>query len=223
MGQDPEMTDDPGATDDPEVNSSRSQWWELAAAVILSLATVSSAWSSYQAARWSGDTTVSNRAATTARFDATKLSNVVNRRATTDVTSFAVWLEATIRGDHELADALADRFQPELSRSFEAWRSASNDQVPPGTPFDRPDYVLNGTAEIDALLNQAEDHAKQADEATSTVDRYVLTAVLYASVLFFAGIASKLTSTTASHLAVMLSGAMFVIATGVVISLPMNT
>ena len=59
-----------------------------------------------------------------------------------------------------------------------------------------------------------------ADEASQTGDRFVLTAVLYASVLFFAGIASKLSDPRSEHLAVGLSATMFVVASVVVLTLP---
>ena len=69
-------------------------------------------------------------------------------------------------------------------------------------------------------MSAAEDHATTADEASQTGDRFVLTAVLYASVLFFAGIASKLSDPRSEHLAVGLSATMFVVASVVVLTLP---
>lgn len=43
----------------------------------------------------------------------------------------------------------------------------------------------------DALREQAEAAAKEAVDANQTGDNYVLTTVLFASVLFFAGISTK--------------------------------
>ena|GEM_PF-4014040 len=53
-------------------------------------------------------------------------------------------------------------------------------------------------------------------------DRYVLTAVLFASVLFLAGIATKMPSMRGTRLAVGLSVGMFVFAAVVTFSFPIN-
>ncbi len=215
---------DVAADGDPHepARSGRSDWWDLAAAVILSLATVASAWSSYQAARWSGETTRANRAANAARVDATKQSDLASRQVAVDVTTFAIWLEATVRNDAALAEAIADRFRPELRTAFDAWRATGDGPLAAGSPFDLDAYQLRANDEGDRLLALAETRADDADQANQNGDNFVLTAVLYASVLFFAGIASKLATTRAQHFAVALSGSMFVLATAVMATLPVN-
>ena len=196
--------------------------WDLAAAVILSLATLASAWSSYQAARWSTTYGKENRAAVQARFAATKESERAGRRQTIDVTTFSVWLEAWVRGNTEVADEIRERFRPELAVAFDEWFPPGQDQsvLPPGTPFDLESYRSEADESMQRLLATAEERTATADEASQTGDTFILTAVLYASVLFFAGIATKLSDPRAEHLAVGLSGTMFVVATAVVLSLP---
>lgn len=213
---------DPAEPTEPTEPSGRSDWWELAAAIILSLATVASAWSSYQAARWNGETTRANRAATQARFEATKASDLASRYLTIDVTTFALWLEAAVAGDDALATATAERFRPELRVAFNDWQAQSTEAVPPGTPFDLASYRSVAAEDVDRLRDEADERADAADASTQNSDNFVLTAVLYASVLFFAGIASKLGTPRAQHLAVALSGSMFVVATAVVATLPLN-
>lgn len=210
-----------GDAEEP-ARAGRSDWWDLAAAVILSLATVASAWSSYQAARWSGETTKANRAANAARVDAAKQSDLASRWLTVDVTTFSLWLEATVKGDGEVADEVAARFRPELRVAFDDWLARSHDAVPAGTPFVLATYREPATEQVDVLLDTAEARADDADQANQNGDNFVLTAVLYASVLFFAGIASKLATTRAQHFAVTLSGLMFVVATAVMATLPIS-
>lgn len=220
---DPDARPDADPDDGPDAElTRRERWWDLMAAVILSLATLFSAWSSYQAARWNGDITASNRAATTARFNATKQTNLANRHVLIDTTSFAAWLEAEVTGQDEVATALVERFRPELKVAFDAWLSDGSGNLPAGTPLEHPDYVLAANEETNRFLTSAERHSDEADTAVGNSDRFVLTAVLYASVLFFAGLASKLNTPSGRHLAVILAGAMFVVATGVVLSLPMT-
>ena len=191
--------------------------------VILSLATVASAWSGYQASRWSGQKVKANRAAAIAEIDAGRQEAIANRQVTIDAVIFTSWLEAGVAGDRALADEIEARFRDEFSPAFDAWRGpAPFDALPPGSPFDEDEYRLAADQRADELTTQAEQSAERADESNQTGDNFVLTAVLYASVLFFAGIATKLSSPFASHLSVGLAGAMFVFATSVMLTLPIS-
>lgn len=60
----------------------------------------------------------------------------------------------------------------------------------PATPFDMPEYDL-GTAHADQLAARADELAARARVANQRSDNYVLTAVIFALVLFFSGIASR--------------------------------
>jgi hypothetical protein len=53
------------------------------------------------------------------------------------------------------------------------------------------EYVLASAQEAEELRTEAEAAAAVAADANQTGDNYVLTTVLFASVLFFAGISSK--------------------------------
>ena len=54
------------------------------------------------------------------------------------------------------------------------------------------EYVLADAVLADELAAQADEKAELAREANQNGDNYVLTMVLFASVLFFAGVSSKL-------------------------------
>ncbi len=207
--------------------AAHSERWELIATVILSLATLASAWSGYQSARWSGEATDANRAATVARIDSTSQTNLAERQLTTDVSLFTTWVEAALADNVLLSQAVSERFRPGFVPAFEAWKSgpAADDAtatLPAGSPFTLPEYVQPAAREAERLLNVSESEALRADAAAGVGDNYVLTAVLYASVLFLAGIASKITTLRTRQLAIGLSGLLFVAATGVMLSMPMN-
>ena len=55
-----------------------------------------------------------------------------------------------------------------------------------------PEYQVREFAEADRLAAAADEAGIAAREANQNSDNYVLTAVLFAAVLFFSGIASKL-------------------------------
>ncbi|ACQ78600.1 hypothetical protein Bcav_0336 [Beutenbergia cavernae DSM 12333] len=213
------MSDDVPA---PETRSGRPEWWSLAAAIILSAATVASAWSGYEASRWAGESVRWNRSATVARFDATAQLAAADSQRITDVEVFGTWLTAEVAGDDALADAVRERFRPEFVPAFDAWFATTDDGLPPGSPFERDEYVLAAQEQADGFVAEAERNALRADDASGLSTDYVLVAVLYASVLFLAGIASKLRNERVAHLMVALAALVFVGAAIAMLSLPIT-
>lgn len=198
-------------------------WWNFAAAVILSLTTLVTAWSGYEAARWSGENLKANRAATAAHIDSNRLANEASRQRTTDVMVFGWWFEAYFAGNTDFAAAIEERFSPEFVPAFEAWRdSTPTDQLTSGSPFDRPDYQLPDAIKADRLLGVAQVKANEADRANQNSDNFVLTTVLFASVLFLSGIATRLRNERGIRAAVIVSATLFIAATVAVVLLPIN-
>ena len=70
----------------------RERSWSLAAAVILSLATLVSAWCGYQASVWNGVVSTQTREANAARLDSARHADVADRQLSSDLLIFAVWL-----------------------------------------------------------------------------------------------------------------------------------
>jgi hypothetical protein len=209
--------------DDSAAREREHDWWEFAAAVILSLATLASAWSGYQAARWGSVQAMATRSGSSALMHATRLSDVGSRQIAIDVSVFTSWVEATSRGETELAAVLAERFRADFVPAFEAWLASDQSvPVPDGTPFALAEYQLPVNLEVEAFRIEAAEQAVTADRAGQHSDNYVLIAVLYASVLFFAGIATKMRSVRASHLAVVLGASMFAFATVILLTMPVR-
>ncbi len=200
----------------------RERSWSLAAAVILSLATLVSAWCGYQASVWNGVVSTQTREANAARLDSARHADVADRQLSSDLLIFAVWLEAEVTGAEQVADSVAERFLPHFRPAFEAWRAqppAPGSLLPSGTPFERTEYVLPTQAAADAAQQRAEAAVVAADAAGTWSSRYVLATVLFASVLFLAGIAAKL-SPRAAHLVVVLAGLTLVGAVASLVSVP---
>ena len=143
-----------------------------------------------------------------------------------DVEVFLAWVAAVSEGDEREADFLRGRFREEFKPAFEQWMAIDPDgpggQIPPGTPFDLDAYQVADLAEADDLERQAAASFDEAREANQTGDNFVLTAVLFASVLFFAGIGTKWRSFRLRVSSLTLGGVMFVSATILVFSLPQN-
>jgi hypothetical protein len=77
---------------------------------------------------------------------------------------------------------------------MDAWLATDPGGNPdaPAAPFEMPEYTVAEFAEAERLVVIADQAAIDARAANQTGDNYVLTAVLFAAVLFFSGIASKL-------------------------------
>ena len=194
--------------------------WMFAAAIILSLATLLSAWTGYEASRWGSTYSSASRAATVARLDAVTASDSANRQLTTDILLFSDWFHAEVEGNAPVADKIRAHFRSEFVPAFETWlATAPGGELPAGTPFDGG-YRLAAEAEAGRLRSDAADTSLAADRASQTSDDYVLAAVLYASVLFLAGISSKISGRKAQRLTVVLSGVAFVVALFFTFSLP---
>jgi hypothetical protein len=84
------------------------------------------------------------------------------------------------------------------------------------------EYQVEAEARGDTLLAAADEHGVLAREANQTGDNYVLTTVLFASVLFFAGIATKFTGRTAKRAMVGLALAAFVTGSAIIATFPIH-
>lgn len=172
------------------------RWVEVLAAAVLALATISSAWSAYQATRWGGVQAAAFAEASATRAESVRASDLADADLTIDTEYFVLWLDGASRNDTQLTAFVEERMRPELSFAFEAWIETDplNNSDAPHTPFDMDEYELAAAEEAIRLRTEAEQAAVVATDANQTADNYVLTTVLFAAVLFFAGIGTKFQS-----------------------------
>jgi hypothetical protein len=196
---------------------------EMIAAILLSFATVFTAWSAYQATRWSGDQAGDYTTASALRTESVRASTLANRQVLIDVDTFLNWLDAQQQGDVQLADDLHARMREEFLPAFDAWiASAPDNVIPPGTPFALPEYELAAEEQAKRLEARAAATFADGTEANETGDDFVLAAVLFASVLFFSGLAGTLDSLKPQVLLLSLAGLMLVGGAIIVVTLPQN-
>jgi hypothetical protein len=167
---------------------------ETVSAVLLALAAVATAWSSYQARRWTGEQAKAFGAANAARVESTRASGLANAQKQVDIAVFIQWVEALARDEAELADFYRDRFREEFEPAVEAWLATDPLENPdaPLTPFTLPEYRLAAEAEAAELEAEAEVSAALARDNIQRATNYVLGVVLFAISLFFAGISTRL-------------------------------
>jgi hypothetical protein len=167
---------------------------EIAATVLLALATVATAWSGYQASRWNGEQAKAAARANAARIESTRASDLANAETQIDVATFMQWVNAYAQNQTELADFYFKRFREELKPAVDAWIATRPLQNPnaPLTPVAMPQYELAARAEAEKLEAEAEGWSAKARTNVQRATNYVLGVVLFAAALFFAGMSAKL-------------------------------
>ena len=181
---------------DTETHPGRERdWLEIVATVILSIAAVATAWSSYQATRWNGETTRAAGRSTATRIEAARAAGRANAETQVDVATFIQWIDARAHGEVELERFYKDRFRAEFETAFDAW-VATDPLVAPDaapTPFAMEEYKLASATRAEQLDAQAEELTALVRRNVERAGNYVLAVVLFAVALFFAGMSAKLT------------------------------
>lgn len=207
----------PEKNDDAKADPKTSYRWgsndrvELVATIVLAVATILTAWSGFQAGKWSGEQSINFSEAGAARTESTRADTLAGQLTQIDVAMYIDWVTAIstdladgtvtvaelspfspVRGT--VSSFLYLRFREEFLPAVDAWLAEDPIGNPnaPKTPFTMEEYVVAKGVEADALTALADEKAADARAANQNGDNYVLTMVLFASVLFFAGVSSKM-------------------------------
>jgi hypothetical protein len=167
---------------------------EVAATVLLAVAAVATAWSSYQATRWNGEQARAASRTNGIRIEAARAQGLAEAQTQVDVATFTQWVDAYAHAETRLADFYFKRFRAEFKPAVAAWLATRPLKNPnaPLTPFAMPQYKLAARADVERLdaASEASSAAVQRDIQRAT--NYVLGVVLFAVSLFFAGVSTKL-------------------------------
>jgi hypothetical protein len=169
---------------------------ELVVTLLLVVAALGTSWSSYQASRWNGEQAAAAGRTSAVRISAARAQGQAQAQTQVDVATFIAWADANRQGDRELSAFYVDRFRDEFKPAFDAWRATapfSNPDAPP-TPFAMPEYQLAARTDAEQLDAASEAGAAEVRLYIQRSSDYVLTVVLYAVVLFFAGMSTRLTN-----------------------------
>ena len=191
----------------------RSRWVEIACAVVLSLATMSTAWCAYQSTLWGGVQTFRLAAANKAGRESSAAALAALQTRAFDASMGISYMQAKHEGNDRQEKFLFDRFRPEMKKAVEAWLKTDpfNNPAAPLGPLRMAEYVQ---PELEEAKRQDELFVQElaaAQNANQTSDTYVLLTVLFASVLFFGGIAGTLDSRRLRLMILAISLALFVV------------
>jgi protein-S-isoprenylcysteine O-methyltransferase Ste14 len=199
-------------------------WVELAATVVLSLAVLVATWSAYQAALWGG-VQASNASLYTGQLtESNDLTSLITAQFESDSQAISTWLIMAAEDNERGMQILEERFDDTLRPAFDAWIAGSIDgDVPPGLPQDLPEYEAGFDELLEAknfLFASATEARETAGEANRTSDSFVLVTVIMASVMFFAGVGTKLKGQATRLTMLVVAGLLFAGALAAMLTLP---
>jgi hypothetical protein len=190
----------------------------ILAPLLMTLATMGSAWGGFQSGLWNGIQTF--RLA-----DASKLSRLssdntllASQQRNVDAAGFMEYARAISENNAGLAEFVRDRMRPEFRPALDAWLATKplKNKDAPSSPFLMEQYKLKTQQEAtdeDRLSNSMHDQAQQAN---LNGDTYSLTVLLFTSALFLAGLLTGLGDSRTKWIMIVLS-VVFISAAGVIL------
>lgn len=170
---------------------------ELWSAALLAAATLTTAYSAYEATRWGGQQSTRFTQAGAARTESAKAQSRGFSFVTIDAGLFTEYAVAYSNRNEELREVLEKRFfRDEFKPAFNAWVKLEplKNEDAPDTPFGMKQYTVADLEEAEKLENEASDLFEEGREANQTSDNYVLATIFFAAVLFFGGLSVKFRS-----------------------------
>jgi hypothetical protein len=206
------LSDDFAPADPEDPWERRQRLLDSWTAVILAIAAVATAWASFQASQWSGAQSDRQSESAILRADAGRAQTAATADTVIDSQTWLSWVSAVDAKQEAKAKFLSARFSPTLKVAQAEWLSGVKLDaqgvpvyIPPGTPLGLPSYRLPKQIESDTKSDQAEAKLAEADVAAGNSTEFVLVALLFALVLFFASIATKFSAPRVQVLLMVIS------------------
>src|SRR5262249_44216063 len=146
----------------------RSEQLELIATLLLGVATVASAWCTYQSELWNSEQLEGMAKANVVDTESLRATGVANRNAIVDAATFANLLQAESPAARGAVRVLLSRARPPFRPILEEWYAhRENGELPSGSPFDDPRYRTEMENTSTALRNTAIAVLRRANEANN--------------------------------------------------------
>ena len=186
------MTNSPGSDVTPP-EPRRQRWVEPVTALLMALATLSTAWCSYQSAAFTrrANRLMNDYNALERRAGVLTLQGM--QSATIHTAMFMQMLAAQQAGNEKLAGFYVERFPPDVRKAYDAWIAEKPFENPQADahPFVPHLYELRGAREAAEATATAESSLKLSRAAGDVSGQYLANTVLFAAVLFFANASGK--------------------------------
>lgn len=162
---------------------------EVMAVVLLTIATLGSAWCAYQATQWNEEQSTQSQRASDLRVEASRLFALATQKVTYDSNWIGMYAEAVSDDKDDLAAFLRESLmRPEFGPKVEQWLADIAAGKAPTNLLSDDEYLAEQLGPYDAKVAEAEAAASEADEAGRIAGEYVLSTLVIAMALFFAGV-----------------------------------
>ena len=201
--------------------SGRNRVLEIIAVILLGVATVGSAFCGYEATRWNTREGDLERDASTSRVEANRLFSLGTQTVVYDTTVVTQYAAAVAAGNQPLVDFLRTSLvRPKFLPIIDRWTAQIKAGETPTNLLSDQAYVDEQLAGYQKAQTTAEQFTLDAGDASENADAFVLTALLLAVSLFFAGVTSSFRVTAARLLLMIGAVVTLAIATGRIADLP---
>ena len=202
----------------------KRRWLEPASAILMALATLSTAWCSYQSSKWSGQS--SELATRAARLEqkAALLHLEDNQVTSIQAKMFMDFINATLAGNNKLAQFYSDRFPPELRTAYDRWieqKPFENPKADPH-PFVQGLYKPRFAEDAQQATTDAGRNGVEARRTGNFAAQYLSNTVLFAMVLFFAGTSARFNQRYVRQWSFFFAVAVFLFAVSRMLMLPVT-
>jgi hypothetical protein len=179
---------------------------EIIAVLLLGIATVGTAWCGYQSSQWNGTQTDLARESSDQRVEASRLFGLATQKVAYDANIVAQYAQAIVQGDENLAQFYRKNLvRPPFLPLLDQWQAEIAAGGAPTSLFQDQAYLDAQFSEYQQAVDQAEALSQQSQQASETSDEYVITTILLAIALFFAGVTSSFRYQPARVLLVLLA------------------
>jgi hypothetical protein len=209
---------------DTTTNEGKRRWLEPASAILMALATLSTAWCSYQSSKWSGQS--SDFATNAARLEqkAALLHLEDNQVINIQSKMFMDFINAKLAGNDKLAQFYSDRFPPELRAAYARWMEQNPFENPTADPhpFVQGLYKARFADDISQATTSAGRDGAEARRTANLAAQYLSNTVLFATVLFFAGTSARFDQRHVRQSSFFFAVAVFLFAASRMLMLPVT-
>jgi hypothetical protein len=166
---------------------------EIIEALVLAIVAITTAWSGYQAALWTGHQSELYGQASRLRVQAEGTAAFANQERMYNASTVVEWLEAEAHNDKKLSALFERRFLPEFRPAFEAWKKTDplNNLNAPAGPQMMAEFRSAKTQEAAKLNDRATEAFEQGTQGRQFADQYVRATVTLATVLLLVAVSQR--------------------------------
>jgi hypothetical protein len=160
--------------------------------LLLGIATVGTAWCGYQSSQWNGAQTDYARESSDERVEASRLFGLATQQIAYDANIVSQYAQAVQTGNTQLTQFYRQYLvRPAFLPLLDQWQAEIQAGGTPGSLFENQEYLTAQFADYQKAVAQSEAYTALSQEASETSDAYVITTIMLAIALFFAGVTSS--------------------------------